>query len=434
MYWDKRRKNNQAAKRSREKRRLNDIVLEARVLDLTQDNDELREKLEILAERFGIDNVNDLSPDELKVAPLVHVKKEPMTPPPLEISEPLAETVPDDCIMESSENALSERPQSHQFSQRQPMQLSQNSKAPQFEPEDNSPTTVSQTANNVNRIGTITTTLGGNQMSHIPTTVSSAENFYHTGTAQFSHMSSSKNLTTSSSFRQLPQEMISALSIRKDFARSSSDVDAHEHHRQQQHQQEQQHHQQQQHQQPQQVVHAHALAHLYGMEQIPLSAVNKPSPKPTDSVLPAAPTTKKSYSMPSPLTSQEAEWRTPSARERTVSVCSSEDSTSSAAEDKPVSPSSHDTFSNVESHLPLKLRGKARRSATQPENNHRDASSPTMSRPSDFELSSHPLVIDIPQHRPHVSRPGDVNGICTPPSSVEPEHAEEEDLPRLLRR
>ncbi|RXN34003.1 nuclear factor interleukin-3-regulated -like protein [Labeo rohita] len=37
-YWDKRRKNNEAAKRSREKRRVNDMVLENRVLALLEEN------------------------------------------------------------------------------------------------------------------------------------------------------------------------------------------------------------------------------------------------------------------------------------------------------------------------------------------------------------------------------------------------------------
>uniref|UniRef100_A0A4W6FSF9 BZIP domain-containing protein n=1 Tax=Lates calcarifer TaxID=8187 RepID=A0A4W6FSF9_LATCA len=41
-YWDKRRKNNEAAKRSREKRRLNDLMLEGQLLALTEENAQLR--------------------------------------------------------------------------------------------------------------------------------------------------------------------------------------------------------------------------------------------------------------------------------------------------------------------------------------------------------------------------------------------------------
>lgn len=53
-YWDRRRRNNEAAKRSREKRRLNDMVLEQRVLELTRENAMLRAQLETIREEFGI--------------------------------------------------------------------------------------------------------------------------------------------------------------------------------------------------------------------------------------------------------------------------------------------------------------------------------------------------------------------------------------------
>ncbi|KAK2907736.1 transcription factor atf-2 isoform X1 [Channa argus] len=44
-YWDKRRKNNEAAKRSREKRRLNDVMLEGQLLALSEENAQLRAHL-----------------------------------------------------------------------------------------------------------------------------------------------------------------------------------------------------------------------------------------------------------------------------------------------------------------------------------------------------------------------------------------------------
>uniref|UniRef100_UPI00358F2DBF uncharacterized protein n=1 Tax=Myxine glutinosa TaxID=7769 RepID=UPI00358F2DBF len=53
-YWDKRRKNNEAAKRSREKRRLNDLVLEGRVVGLLEENSSLRAELSALRFRFGL--------------------------------------------------------------------------------------------------------------------------------------------------------------------------------------------------------------------------------------------------------------------------------------------------------------------------------------------------------------------------------------------
>lgn len=44
-YWDKRRKNNEAAKRSREKRRFNDLVLEGQLLALSEENAQLRTRM-----------------------------------------------------------------------------------------------------------------------------------------------------------------------------------------------------------------------------------------------------------------------------------------------------------------------------------------------------------------------------------------------------
>ncbi|TWW58575.1 uncharacterized protein LOC130526682 [Takifugu flavidus] len=65
-YWEKRRKNNEAAKRSREKRRVNDMVLEQRVLGLLEENARLRAELLALKLRFGL--VKD--PSEVSVVPL----------------------------------------------------------------------------------------------------------------------------------------------------------------------------------------------------------------------------------------------------------------------------------------------------------------------------------------------------------------------------
>ncbi|KAG6930300.1 hypothetical protein G0U57_004000 [Chelydra serpentina] len=53
-YWEKRRKNNEAAKRSREKRRANDLVLESRVLALNEENLRLKTELLQLKLRFGL--------------------------------------------------------------------------------------------------------------------------------------------------------------------------------------------------------------------------------------------------------------------------------------------------------------------------------------------------------------------------------------------
>ena len=46
LYWDRRKRNNEAAKRSREKRRYNDMVLETRVMELTKENNLLKAELD----------------------------------------------------------------------------------------------------------------------------------------------------------------------------------------------------------------------------------------------------------------------------------------------------------------------------------------------------------------------------------------------------
>ncbi|XP_071770034.2 nuclear factor, interleukin 3 regulated, member 3 [Centroberyx gerrardi] len=76
-YWDKRRKNNEAAKRSREKRRANDVVLETRVLGLLEENARLRAELLALKFRFGL--VKD--PSDVTILPLTAPSCTQPTPP-----------------------------------------------------------------------------------------------------------------------------------------------------------------------------------------------------------------------------------------------------------------------------------------------------------------------------------------------------------------
>lgn len=52
-YWEKRRKNNEAAKRSREKRRANDYLLERRLMALSKENSRLQEELAYMKLRYG---------------------------------------------------------------------------------------------------------------------------------------------------------------------------------------------------------------------------------------------------------------------------------------------------------------------------------------------------------------------------------------------
>lgn len=53
-YWDRRRRNNEAAKRSREKRRISDMVLEQRVIELSRENALLKAELFTIKEKFGL--------------------------------------------------------------------------------------------------------------------------------------------------------------------------------------------------------------------------------------------------------------------------------------------------------------------------------------------------------------------------------------------
>lgn len=61
-YWERRRKNNLAAKRSREKRRLNDLVLETKLLELTNINHVLKLKLDLCMKKCNLseDEMNKL--------------------------------------------------------------------------------------------------------------------------------------------------------------------------------------------------------------------------------------------------------------------------------------------------------------------------------------------------------------------------------------
>ena len=53
-YWVKRRKNNEAAKRSREKRRMNDVVMGDTIMGLRGDNEMLKGELRAIKSKFGL--------------------------------------------------------------------------------------------------------------------------------------------------------------------------------------------------------------------------------------------------------------------------------------------------------------------------------------------------------------------------------------------
>ena len=53
-YWDRRRKNNAAAKKSRVKRKFNDLLLETKVAELEKENALLREQLRAVYEQNDV--------------------------------------------------------------------------------------------------------------------------------------------------------------------------------------------------------------------------------------------------------------------------------------------------------------------------------------------------------------------------------------------
>ena len=84
-YWDRRRRNNEAAKRSREKRRVNDMMLESRVMELTKENNLLRAQLEQVYDTYAVVSRNTgCVPFQLPPLPraLAHIIQ-PQAPPPL---------------------------------------------------------------------------------------------------------------------------------------------------------------------------------------------------------------------------------------------------------------------------------------------------------------------------------------------------------------
>ena len=86
-YWSKRRKNNDAAKRSREKRRINDIAMGATIHEVTDYNNFLLKEIESLKKHFGlIPEKSFLTGDLMPPVPVankydieVHLKEPPST-------------------------------------------------------------------------------------------------------------------------------------------------------------------------------------------------------------------------------------------------------------------------------------------------------------------------------------------------------------------
>jgi len=64
-YWDRRRRNNEAAKRSREKRRFNDLILEQKVLELSKENHVLRAQVNAFESKFQLKASDIINEDQV---------------------------------------------------------------------------------------------------------------------------------------------------------------------------------------------------------------------------------------------------------------------------------------------------------------------------------------------------------------------------------
>ncbi|KAF4520189.1 hypothetical protein B566_EDAN003902 [Ephemera danica] len=92
-YWDRRRRNNEAAKRSREKRRFNDMILEQRVVELTKENHVLKAQLAAVKDKFGTNGENLISVEQvLATLPsndqVLAIKRPKVIPPTLLSTSP----------------------------------------------------------------------------------------------------------------------------------------------------------------------------------------------------------------------------------------------------------------------------------------------------------------------------------------------------------
>ncbi len=85
QYWSKRRKNNEAAKRSREKRRMNDVVMCQKIEELTTENTKIRQELESVKRKFGLPLDKAFPIDEIS-AQSVYYESENSTELPSHIS------------------------------------------------------------------------------------------------------------------------------------------------------------------------------------------------------------------------------------------------------------------------------------------------------------------------------------------------------------
>ena len=81
-YWDKRRRNNAAARKCREKRRIQDSVLENRIKELVRENCQLRNEMLALKRRFGVPDNEIVTLDDNYLSGTVYSRERRVETPP----------------------------------------------------------------------------------------------------------------------------------------------------------------------------------------------------------------------------------------------------------------------------------------------------------------------------------------------------------------
>ena len=131
-YWDRRRRNNEAAKRSREKRRYNDMILETRVVELSKENHVLKAQLAAIKDKYGISGESVVSVEQVMATlptteQVLSITKRPKLtasagPAPQLLYHPTPSPIPTSVIHQPVSTgglATSPPPQTHHFQPQQ---------------------------------------------------------------------------------------------------------------------------------------------------------------------------------------------------------------------------------------------------------------------------------------------------------------------------
>lgn len=134
-YWDRRRRNNEAAKRSREKRRFNDMILETRVVELSKENHVLKAQLSAIKDKYGISGESVVSVEQVMATlptseQVLSITKRPKLapsagPPPPLMYPPTPSPIPTSVIHQPMSTGMGSSPpppqNMHHFQPQPPM-------------------------------------------------------------------------------------------------------------------------------------------------------------------------------------------------------------------------------------------------------------------------------------------------------------------------